>query len=231
MASFEALGSIIKEESLYSITEHSIPNSLVLETKEPFPGYHHDLPKDSVPRSVFLVLNHHTSREQVTRARKNILRYADFDFDAAFADVFFFNETYSCIRIKNLNRYEYIEDLQSHFINEGFSFRKAEKIDTKAIIKVKKTFILDEIKPSIFTDQLENYQGYVAIPKSLSWKLFEKITRSVKNNWEGKHFDAAYGFFYRNFDIHEVVRIFHHTDNNQILSDLQALYLKEIAKY
>ncbi len=231
MASFEALGSIIKEESLYTITEHTLPNTLVLDSKEPFPGYHHDLPKESRPRSVFFVLTHDSSREAVTRARKNILKYSDFGFDAAYAEIFFLNDYYPCVRIKNISSYENVEELQSHFINEGFEFRKNQMVNTKAIIKVKKTFLLEEIADLVYSDQLEHYQGYISIPKELSWKLFEKITKSVKNNSEGKLFDAAYGFFYRNFDIHEVVRIFHHTEDNKILLDLKDLYYKEINKF
>jgi hypothetical protein len=231
MKTFEALGSIIKEENLISITDKALQNTLVLDLQDPFPGYHHDLPTESIPKSLFLVTNQLYNREQVTRARKNILLYSDFDFNAASSEIFIHNDVLFGIRIKALNSYDQIDQLQKDFINEGFSFRKFENINTKAIIKVKKTFLLEELESDIFADQLENYQGYFQIPKTLSWKLFEKITHSVRNNWEGKHFDAALGFFYKNFDIYEVVRIFHQREDQSILKELQTLYLKEMAKY
>lgn len=231
MKTFEALGSIIKEEHLISITDKALHNSFVLDTQVPFPGYHHDLPTESIPKSLFLVTNQLYNREQLTRARKNILQYSDFDFNSASCEIFIHNDVYPAIRVKELNSYDQIAQLQKHFINEGFTFRKFENINTKAIIKVKKTFFLEELEPEIYADQLENYQGYFQIPKSLSWKLFEKITYAVRNNWEGKHFDAALGFFYKNFDIYEVVRIFHQREDQSILKELQALYLKEMAKY
>lgn len=231
MATIEVLGSIIKEENLYAIQDKGFHNTLVLDTKDPFPGYHHDIPMDSIPKSIFLVTNQLYNREQVTRARKNILKYSDFDFNAATAEVFLHNEVYACIRIKALESYQQIPSLQQHFINEGFSFRKFEALDDKAIIKVKKTFFLEELSEGIYCDQIENYQGYFRIPKSLSWKLFEKITHSIRNNWEGKHFDAALGFFYQNFDIYDMVRVYHQSSDHLWLADLQAMYLKELAKY
>jgi hypothetical protein len=228
---FETLGGIIKEESLFSLTNKVLPNTLVLESKEPFPGYHHDLPAESAPLSVFLVTRKNYTREEITRSAQQIKKYCSFEFDAAASEITIYNDTYPCIRLKNLESYDQISDLQSFFMNEGVTFSKSADIAAKAIIKVKKTFILSEESDVIFSDRLEDYQGYFRIPKQISWKLFEKVTYSVRNNWKGKHFDAALGFFYHNFEIYDVVRIYHRSDDISILQQLRDLYLKELADY
>ncbi len=230
-SNFEALGGIIKEEKLYSVNEKVLFNTLVLESKEPYPGYHHALPTETVPRSVFMVTKELLTREEVTRLSQKIKVYADFAFEAVTGEVYIHNTMYPCIRVKNLDKYEQIAELQSMFLNEGVSFRKGTEISHKAIIKIKKTFLLGENEDKIFCDKLEDYQGYFILPKQLSWKLFEKITYNIKNNWDGKHFDAAIGYFYKDFEILDVVRIYHHSNSTEILSKLRELYLKELEKY
>ncbi|MCF8372544.1 MAG: hypothetical protein K9H64_13020 [Bacteroidales bacterium] len=228
---FEALGSLIKEEELKCLKEKILTNTCVLESDVPFPGYHHDVPIESIPRHVFLMTSKAYNREQVTRATHNIKKYCPFEFDAVSGEVFINNNTLPCVRIKGLENYEDISELQTYYQNEGFKFMKQEKIRAKGIIKVKKTFVLEEVKPGIYCDKLDDKMGYFQISKNISWKLFEKITYAVRNNWTGQHFDAAQAFFYRNFDIVEVVRIFHRSQDISSLEELQALYNIELAKY
>lgn len=228
---FEVLGSLIKEEELKCLTEKILTNTCVLESDVPFPGYHHDVPIEAVPYLVFLMTSKAYNREQVTRAAHNIKKYCTFKFDAASCEIFINNNILPCVRITGLENYEDISELQSDFQSEGFEFMKKEMIHAKGIIKIKKTFVLEEVRPGIFRDKLEHKMGYFKTSKNFSWKLFEKITYAVRNNWTGQHFDAAQAFFYRNFDIIEVVRIFHHSQDSKILEELQALYEIEIAKY
>ena len=231
MEKFEALGSLIKEEELKCLKDKVLENTCVVESDIPFPGYHHDLPTEAIPRLVFLVTNKQYNREQVTRAAHNIKAYCPFEFEAASAELFVQNHTYYAVRIKGLEHYEDIAKMQSYFHNEGFEFMKKEKMKAKGIIKVKKTFLLEEVKPGVFCDKIDAKMGYFEMPKKISWKLFEKITYSVRNNWNGQHFDAAMAFFYRNFDIVEVVRIYHRSQDIGILQELKVLYEKELAKY
>jgi hypothetical protein len=228
---FEALGSIIKEEKLRCLKDKIMTNTCVLESDAPFPGYHHDVPVVPVPRLVFLMTSKAYNREQVTRAAHNIKKYCPFKFDAASGEIFINNDKLSCVRIQGLENFEEIAELQSFFVDEGFKFMKQEKLRAKGIIKIKKTFMLEEVKPGIYCDKLNNKMGYFEIPASISWKLFEKITYTVRNNWKGEHFDAAQAFFYRNFDIIEVVRIYHRFQDIHILEELKQFYLNEIAKY
>jgi hypothetical protein len=228
---FEVLGGIIKEEKLYSVKEKVLENTLVLESKEPYPGYHHALPTEPVPRSVFLITKNLYTREDISRTSQKIKQYCTFNFESATGEIYIHNNLYPCIRIKNLDKYEQIAELQSFFLNEGIVFKKSNNISHKAIIKVKKAFLLSENEDHIFCDKLEDYQGYFSIPKQLSWKLFEKITYSIKNNWQGQHFDAALGYIYKDFEILDMVRIYHRSNNIEILTQLKDLYLKEMAKY
>ncbi|MEA3445068.1 MAG: hypothetical protein U9R19_10130 [Bacteroidota bacterium] len=231
MEKFEALGSLIKVEDLRCLSENVLANTFVLESELPFPGYHHDIPTESVPRLVFLMTSEVYNREQVTRAAHNIKMYCPFGFDAAAGEIFINNDKLPCIRIKGLDSFENIAHLQSYFQNEDITFKKKKNLKGKGIIKVRKTFVLEEIKPDIYFDKLENTMAYFQIPKKLSWKLFEKITHNIKNNWDGQHFDAALAFFYKNFDIVEVARIYQESQDIETLEKLKEMYDTEIARY
>ena len=226
---FETLGNIIKEEKLHSINKKVLPNTCVLEMEEAFSGYHHELPTDPIPGSVFLITNKFYSREDITRAAQNIRKYAKFDFDAASGQLFIHNDTYSCIRIKDLVAYDSISEIQSNFMNEGIEFCKKEKIDAVGIIKIKKYFFFEEVNENMFLDRLDDKIGYLKIPHQFSWKLFVKIAQNVRNNWDGSHFDAALGSFYKNQEMIDVIRIYNKDMSSDILSKLYILFLREIA--
>ena len=223
---FETLGNIIKEEKLVAIKDKKLPSTCVLEMEKPFSAYHHELPSESVPGTVFLITTKFYSREDITRATQNIKRYASFEFDAASGQIFIYNDVYSFIRIKDLNDYNAI---QSNFMNEGISFCKNVTINAIGIIKVKKYFSFEEVNENVFLDNIDKNMGYFKIPDQLTWKLFYKITQNVKNNWDGKQFDAAIGSFYRHLEMVDVVRIFNTEMNSELLSKLYILYLREIA--
>ena len=227
---FEALGGVIKEELLNTVDEFVIQNSFVLETIDPFPGYHSDIPVDSVPPSVFLVCKDKLSREEVCRASKQIKKYYSKDFDAAWAEIFVYNHHFHGIRLKKLGDYSSIAELQSNFMNEGFEFRKTKSVNDKCIIRVRKSFLLEEVDEGIFMDKRENYFSYFLLPDQLSWKIFEKLTYSVRNNYRGKHFDAALGYFYHNFEIEDVVRIYMRNFDLSAMQKLKELYLSHLDK-
>ena len=225
---FETLGNIIKEEKLITLENKILPNSCVLEMIEPYSAYHHELPTATGPGSVFLLTNEFYSREAITRATQNIKKYAKFDFNAATGKIFIYNNTYPCIRIKDINDYNLIPEIQSNYMNEEISFSKNEKIDASGIIKIKKYFSVEAVDGNIFLDRIDKEMGYFRIPNQITWKLFVKIIKSIKNNWDGRHFDAALGSFYRHHEIIDVVRIFKSNVNAQILETMRESYLKEI---
>ena len=229
----ETIGFIIKEEILESLNHDIIPNTFVLINKEPFPGYHgQDLPGESANLdSVFFVTKPKYSTEQIYRASKNIKRYFVHEFDAVQAEVNVFNDKFPCIRIRNLKNFEQVAELQSCFKDEGFKFAKRKKVNTSGLIKIYKNFHLEQAEEFFYTDLEEKEMLYFEIPTFLTWKMFEKLTYSIKNNMNSSNFDLAQGGIYRKNGLLELVRVYEENGDLSKAKELREMYLSEIKKH
>jgi hypothetical protein len=222
-----SIGTIIKQERLLNVDYNVFPNSLVLEIKDPFLGYHHETPKEGKPEYLFLVTQKALGREKLARAAKNIRKYFKHSFDAAAATISIYNDQYHAIRIKDLESYELIQELQQGFFAEGIAFKRRKSIDELAIIKVDKFFDFAEGEEGLMFDN-NPHMAYFCINRCISWKLFAQITKSIKNNWDFKDFDAAFGTMYKNGEIEDIVRIYWEKLNLDKLKLIRDKYLKEI---
>jgi hypothetical protein len=121
----ETLGLITKEEVLTTVKHNIVPNTFVLESIQPFPGYHgENLPADVKPEAIYLITSKRLPTELVYRTAGKIQKFINFPFNAIPGDISIYNSKYNCIRIRNLEKYEIIQDLQRWFIDEGISFMK-----------------------------------------------------------------------------------------------------------
>jgi hypothetical protein len=236
MAEFEIIeryGNLLKAEQLVTMDDKIMPNTFVLEAPEPFPGfynYYSESPKDSKPLYVYLVVSHLYTLEQVTRARQSIKKYFPSYFHADAGTITIYNNTYDIIRIRHLDKYDQIKDLQACFVDEGFEFMKkpSKKIETTGLIRIKKFFRLKKIEEGIYLDEIEKDHGYITIPHYLKWKEFEEVTKKVKYNWEGSFFDAALGHFHNNFEIEDMIRIYNPKINLEMLLEAKKKYLEQV---
>ena len=228
----ERYGNLLKEESLVTMHDKVLPNTFVLEAPEPFPGYfgyYSDIPSDSKPLYIYLVLSHLYTLEEITRATQNIKKYFSADFNAAAGVVSIYNMEYHVIRVRHLDSFEQIVDLQAGYIDEGLEFKKKPKdIAGSAIIRLKKFFTLEEISEGVYFDLDEKDHGYFTIPNKLPWKYFEDLTIKVKNNWDYSKFDAAIGHFHQNFGIVDMVRIYNPNIDREYLMGVRQKYLERI---
>jgi len=228
----DSLGTITKEEVVATVDYNILPNTFVLETQEPFPGYLHDDPKEKNPKSLFFITKKIYGREEVSRAQQKIEQYFQHDFNASSAQIEIFINTYNAVRIKDMNNYEDIKELQKCFQNEGFKFVKRKDIENKGIITVKKFFRLEEsVDENFCLDREDPHMSYIIIPKQLSWKLFEKIALSIKTNWDFKDFDAALGTIYLHGEVKDVVRIYADKLTHEKVKMIKERYMKELIKY
>ncbi|MCU4174982.1 hypothetical protein [Carboxylicivirga sp. N1Y90] len=228
----ERYGNLLKQESLVTMDDKILPNTFVLEAPEPFPGYfgyYSEIPSDSKPLYIYLVLNKLYTLEEVTRATQNIKQYFSADFSAASGTINIHNEVYHVIRIRRLDTFDQIQDLQSCYLDEGVELKKKpKKRDGQGIIRLKKFFMLEKIEDGIFFDLDEKDHGYFTIPKRLTWKHFEDITQKVKHNWDHSTFDAALGHIHEGFGVIDMVRIYNPNVNRNYLIDVRKLYLDRI---
>jgi len=225
------MGSIAKVEKLETLNSNILNNTLVLEEIEPFPGYHGaNLPTGYNPTAVYLVLRKKVSTVRIMRIIQSIHKYFKPGFDATAAQICINNDVFNCIRLRNLESYGNIPELQKNLMHEGLKFMKKKKIHGEGIIEIKKHFELEKLGEGIYKDLEDPLMYYLQIPNHLNWSVFLEITTSIKHNLDNLSFDGALGAIYMK-EITEVVRIFAKDFGIPDLQQIRQRYLEELRKY
>ena len=225
----ESFGTVAKEERVKSVEHNILPNSSVLENLEPFPGYHgENLPTDKGPDTFFLLTTEQYSSEKIFRISDNIRTYTGYSFNGSPARICIGNDTYQAIRIRDLNSYEPLEEIQKCYLDAGIRFYKKKKIDNAALIELKKIFSLEWINENILKDK-DSAMHYLKIHKQLTWGRFRNITRFVKNNLDYANFDAALVVIYAH-TVHDLVRIYDKNNAIEHLEEVRQKYLEGIQR-
>ncbi len=227
----ETMGSIAKVEKLETLDNNILENTLVLEEIEPFPGYHGaNLPTGYNPTAVYLILKKKLPTIRIIRITQRIRKYYKPGFDASAAEICINNDVFPCIRLRNLDSYDLIPELQKNYMHEGLKFLKKKKIQGDGIIEIKKHFELEKLDEGIYKDLEDPLMYYLQIPDHLKWSLFSEITTSIKHNLDDLSFDGALGAIYMK-EIAEVVRIFARDVKTDDLQKIRNKYIEELRKY
>lgn len=227
----ETIGYISKTETVRSIDHNIIPNTLVIENVEPFPGYHgSNLPNDQPPLSIFLVTQKRYVFEDISRISTKVRKQLNENFNSVYGYLKIYNENYHSIRIMGLNSFEKIAAIQKEYEKEGIKFSNKKSINDCAIIKIQKTFILEEIEDGIYKDHDESDMTYLQIHRKISWNEFQKTTHHIKNNIEYSNFDAALGYIFRHSGIVDLIRIYSRNITHLQLKKLKNIYNEELKK-
>jgi len=225
------MGSIIKVEKLKTLNSNIMENTMVLEEVEPFPGYHGaNLPSGYNPSTVYIATKKKLSTVKVLRLTQQIKKYFKNEFDGTPASICLNNETFNCIRIRNIDSYDIIPDLQKQYLYEGIKFLKKKNISGEGIIDISKHFELQEMEEGIFKDLEDPLMYYIVIPEHLHWQMFFEITVSIRRNIDNLSFDGALGVLYMK-QITDVVRLFAKDMSIEDLRKIQSLYKEELKKY
>jgi hypothetical protein len=226
----ETLGYILKEEDLVSVKNVLVPDNLIIEAKNPFPGYHgKHLPEEiKIPELIYIVTKEKYTSEHVFRVSQNIQKYFEKEINVARSQLTIYNTVYQSIRIKGCTDFTRVNELISCYKSEGFKFVKNKLIDATALIKVQKTFSLLEKEKGIYFDLEESNTYYIEVPYFLNFEQFRKITVHIKNNSENNNFDAAQTMIYRKHGVLDMVRIFKADTKIDLLRELREKYQKEI---
>jgi hypothetical protein len=119
-------GTITKEEELIAVEHNIMPNTLVLESSHPFPGYHgSNLPEDPLPGSIYLVTEVKYEGEHILRMAKRIKKHFQDKCDSSFGQAHIYAGTYNFIRIREPGL------LQLHTKDTGGFFRRGHQIYEK----------------------------------------------------------------------------------------------------
>lgn len=224
------MGTLLKEETLQTVDHCIMPNTLVLESLEPFPGYLGDnLPCDTKPDSLSLITDKLYPIEDLFRISQYIGADKHIRLDACPVEIFIHNTTINGIRIKGLTSYTSISDLQGCYIDKGIFFLKGKYLKGPSLIRVNKVFSLEHIEDNIYKDHDDDLTWYVSIPYHFNWELFKAVTMNVKNNLDNSNFDCALGFIYQKIII-EFVRIYGKNMDSNRLRLIRNKYLEEIRR-
>ncbi len=227
----ETIGYLQKEVALTTVAYNILPKTFVLEALQPFPGYFgKNLPDPTHPRSLFLVLKHKYGFEDLAHIIKDIKSEFPENYNATVAEIFLKSSTLPCIRIKYLQSFEFIPKLQELLLEHGVAFHANCHLETKALIKVDKTFYLREEHEGLYRDMNEGSKCYFDLPRQISWKQFETITHDVKNNLENNLFDAALGLFYRKTGVVDMVRIYDKEKTPDRIKHLRQMYWRRVER-
>src|SRR3989304_51103 len=227
----ETNGNISKVENVHSIERNILPNTLVLENIEPYPGYHgSNLPSDKPPLSLFFITQKRYTFEEISRTTAKIRKSVTDNFNGVYGELKIFNDNYHSIRIMGLKSFERIATLQKLYGEEGFKFLKRKLINDCAIIKIQKTFLLEEIAEGIYKDMDEPGTTYLEVYKKVGWDDFQKATIKVKNNIAFANFDAALGYIYRHLGVIDLVRIYTKNMSIEQFGELKDIYNGEIQR-
>ena len=225
----ESIGYILKVENLSPVLYYVMENTLVMESLEPFPGYHgKHVPTSLKPRNIYLMVKYGYDFEEIARLSREIHKSFPYRFSGTPAEIEIGNKRCHAIRIKFLESFEMVTELQGLYKDAGIRFRKFKRLEGSARIKVHRYFLVEETTPGIFRDLQEAEQFYLEIPVLLRWKSFEAITRDVKNNVDNSNFDAALGMMYRYECPVELIRIWARDQTPERAIQLREKYLEFI---
>lgn len=226
----ETLGSLLKEEVLQTIEHNIVPNTLVLESLEPFPGYHgENLPSDAKPEAIYLVLSKKHDVEEIFRTSQHLCGYFNLQFDATPGELILHNTQYSCIRVRGIKSYDGIGDIQGCYMDAGFAFMKTRNLKESCLIRIDKVYSMESMADHIYRDLDDDLTFYIDIPYHFNWNLFRQVTFNVKNNLDNRNFDAALGFIYHKHLL-DLVRLYTMNPNVNRLRQIREKYLEEIKR-
>jgi hypothetical protein len=230
----QSIGTIWKKEKLATLQWEVSFAELLLEAKDPWPGYydHFEIPsqeKDLRPRWIFAVVKstNISAQDNIIRLTTKIKRDSHQAFDAVPGKISLNNEIVSCIRFQ-VEDYKSLPEILRNYQKLGLEFAQHRKVsDYESLIKITKFFDLTRYDENIYTDDDLPDTYYIIIPQGLSWDAFEKATETVKNNSDHKVFDAALVSTYDKHGVIDMVRIYDRKTSNEILVHLKNKYRSE----
>ncbi|PLX21448.1 MAG: hypothetical protein C0599_07890 [Salinivirgaceae bacterium] len=230
----ERYGSLRKIEPLKQITDDSIvPGTLAFECPAPYPGYYNMQEKQTVPLFVYFILEEFMHLDDfLAMSEKVICEYGE-NCSATLASIVIDKETFFAIRVKYIEDYAKLRKLHEVYAKYGVGFKKASKkygeLDDVQI-RIKKFFKMSVLEDGFYCDKMDEHHGYFEISESLTMEEFVPIAKKVKYNIDAVDFDAALAFFYEDFKVHKMIRIYTSRISLEMLKKIKVEYDKLINK-
>ena len=225
----EVIGKVILQENINTVNENKIPKTFVIDVPDPYKSYYGRFTEINKPVSIIFVTKTPNSFEKILRVTRDINKKHNLDIHGAKCEVTIKDKKLEGVRVKGINRYNDILQIQQYYLEAGYDFAKSEKFeDTEALIRVNRFFNIEEIDKGIYHSHNEENVFYVEVPKYMSWEQFKTYTFEIKNNMSDRNYDIAKGIFYVNDGITEMLRIVKPKASVEFLKTVQEKYIKKL---
>ncbi len=229
MATKELIGKIIIQENINTINDNKIPKTFVIDVPDPYKFYYNRFTEINKPNSIIFVTKTPNSFENILRKTKKINKVYNLELDGAKCEVTINSRKLNGIRVRGINRYNEIEQIQLYYKDEGFEFAKSEKFsETDSLIRINRFFNIEELNGGTYKSVNETDVYYIEVPKLMSWEDFRTYTFEIKNNLADSNYDIAKGIFYVNGGITEMLRVVKPKINVDFLKTIQQKYIEKL---
>lgn len=227
-------GTVIKRETIGNAHDCSVDNMLILQAKDPYPGYF--CPEKSTPPlcksgTYFLPHLQPACCPDDHICRVSLEASNELQINTCLAYITINGRLTRAFRLKETPA-DRISDALRFFKTAGIETAPFRKIDTHlSEIYIKSFQCLVKIDANIFRNRILNNHYYLKIPQKISWDLFEKLITFQKNNNELNNFDAATGYWIQSPVFSDFIRIFGPKLSHQQLSEIRNTFLDIYTKY
>jgi len=229
MGAKELIGKVIIQENIDTVDENKLSKTFVINDPDPYKNYYGRFTDVEKPNSIIFVTKTPNSFEKILRVTNKINKKYGLDLHGGKCEVNINGRKLDGVRIKGINRYHEIEQIQQYFSDERFEFAKSEKFhDVNALIRINRFFNIEEIEKGIYHCLDEDNTYYIEVPKFMTWEEFRKNTYDIKNNIADSNYDIAKGIFYVNDGITEMLRVVKPKANIELLRTIQKKYIEKL---
>ena len=229
MATKELIGKIIIQENIDTIDENKLPGTFVINVPDPYKNYYGRFTEIVKPVSIIFVTKTPNSFEKILRVTKKINEKYNLKLDGAKCEVTMNSRKLDGVRVKGINRFHEIGQIQQYYKDEGYDFAKSEKFkSTEVLIRINRFFNVDEVEKGIYHSHNEDEVYYIEVPRYMSWEEFKKITQEIKHNIPDANYDIAKGIFYVNHGITEILRVVKPKATMELLKTIKKKYIEKL---
>jgi len=230
---FIRYGNLKKQENLVLLKEKVLPNTFVLESNKPFPGYyeyHQEIPFNVQPHYIYFVLKKLPSFDKFIHASVKAKEKFKPDFSATIGTIEWRNKLLPVIRMRRLDNYNQIAELQKAYIEAGIIAEKKSPpaFNNTCMIHLKKFFMLVKLAENIYKDAHDPKIIYFKISRYVDWEKFVEATYHVRNNVDLLQFDASKAALLEPYRIIHIIRIFSTELSIDNIQQLRNKYLEKI---
>ena len=229
MGTKECMGKIIIQENIDTVNENKIPKTFVINVPDPYEHYYSRFTDINKPNSVIFVTKTANSFEKILRVTKGFNKQFNLNLDGAKCEITIGSRKLNGIRVKGINSYPDIEQVQKYYQDVGYEFARSESFtDTEALIRINRFFVLNELEKGIYRSENESDVYCIEVPRYMTWDEFRTITYEIKHNVSDRNYDIAKGIIYTKEGITEILRIVKPKATIELLKLIQQKYIEKL---